>query len=122
PVDLARSGQWWSLLVGGGDTPIESYEVAVTAQPGGDAVVHVNGHALPVVIGGAAARFGAAARRGKGGHAEAHGPQRVVAPMPGRIVQVLVAVGDVVALRQGLVVIEAMKMENELRAPKAGTV
>jgi len=42
--------------------------------------------------------------------------------MPGRIVKVLVRAGDVVAARQGLLVVEAMKMENELRAPRAGTV
>ena len=46
----------------------------------------------------------------------------MVAPMPGRIAKVLVKVGDVVAVRQGLVVVEAMKMENELRSPRAGTV
>jgi biotin carboxyl carrier protein len=42
--------------------------------------------------------------------------------MPGRIVKVLVAPGDVVAARQGVVIVEAMKMENELRAPRSGTV
>jgi biotin carboxyl carrier protein len=42
--------------------------------------------------------------------------------MPGKVVRVLVAEGDEVAARQGVVVIEAMKMENELRAPRAGRV
>jgi biotin carboxyl carrier protein len=42
--------------------------------------------------------------------------------MPGRIVKVLVREGDTVAAQQGLVVVEAMKMENELRAPRAGQV
>ena len=42
--------------------------------------------------------------------------------MPGRIVRVLVKPGDEVALRQGLIVVEAMKMENELGSPKAGRV
>jgi biotin carboxyl carrier protein len=46
----------------------------------------------------------------------------VKANMPGRVARVLVAVGDRVAARQGVVVVEAMKMENELRAPRAGTV
>jgi biotin carboxyl carrier protein len=46
----------------------------------------------------------------------------VVAPMPGRIVKVLVKAGDRVAGGQGLVVVEAMKMENELRATGNGTV
>jgi biotin carboxyl carrier protein len=42
--------------------------------------------------------------------------------MPGKIVKVLVKTGDTVAARQGVVVVEAMKMENELRAPRAGIV
>ncbi len=50
------------------------------------------------------------------------GPSPVVAPMPGKIVKLLVAVGDSVTEGQGLVVIEAMKMQNELRAPQAGKV
>jgi biotin carboxyl carrier protein len=52
----------------------------------------------------------------------AKGPVSVVAPMPGRVARVLVKVGDAVEVRQGLVVVEAMKMENELRSPRAGTV
>jgi acetyl/propionyl-CoA carboxylase alpha subunit len=50
------------------------------------------------------------------------GPQRIDAPMPGKVVRVLVKVGDEVAEGQGLVVVEAMKMENELKSPKAGKV
>lgn len=59
-------------------------------------------------------------RRGAGGGAE--GPRAVKAPMPGRVVRVLVVVGDAVAEGQGVVVIEAMKMQNELKSPKAGRV
>jgi acetyl/propionyl-CoA carboxylase alpha subunit len=54
--------------------------------------------------------------------AAAAGPAPLVAPMPGLVVRVNVAVGDVVPAGQGLVVMEAMKMENELRATTAGTV
>jgi biotin carboxyl carrier protein len=50
------------------------------------------------------------------------GPQRIDAPMPGKVVRVLVKQGDQVAEGQGLVVVEAMKMENELKSPKAGAV
>ncbi|RPH68029.1 MAG: biotin/lipoyl-binding protein [Myxococcaceae bacterium] len=46
----------------------------------------------------------------------------VTAPMPGKVVRVLVAPGAQVTEGQGLVVVEAMKMENELKSPKAGTV
>jgi biotin carboxyl carrier protein len=52
----------------------------------------------------------------------AEGRQVVSAPMPGKIVKVLVAEGEEVKEGQGLVVVEAMKMENELRSPKAGKV
>lgn len=50
------------------------------------------------------------------------GLQPIVAPMPGLIVRVQVAVGDLVQAGQGVIVMEAMKMENELRAPAAGVV
>jgi biotin carboxyl carrier protein len=50
------------------------------------------------------------------------GPAPLIAPMPGLIVRVSVGVGDPVQAGQGLVVMEAMKMENELRAAAAGTV
>jgi biotin carboxyl carrier protein len=54
--------------------------------------------------------------------ATASGPRPLIAPMPGLIVRVTVAVGDSVIAGQGVVAMEAMKMENELRAPAAGTV
>jgi biotin carboxyl carrier protein len=50
------------------------------------------------------------------------GPQRIDAPMPGKVTRVLVKLGDEVQEGQGLVVVEAMKMENELKSPKAGKV
>jgi biotin carboxyl carrier protein len=53
---------------------------------------------------------------------QAEGKQTITAPMPGKIVKVFVKPGDEVAEGQGLVVVEAMKMENELKAPKAGKV
>ncbi len=56
------------------------------------------------------------------GRFAAEGRQVVVAPMPGRVVKVLVRAGDAVRRGQGLVVVEAMKMENELKAPKDGKV
>jgi biotin carboxyl carrier protein len=85
----------------------------------GELVVHVNGIAVPLTIGDPRAA------RSRGGHehgGQGSGPHPVVAPMPGRVVKVLVKPGDAVASRQGLVVVEAMKMENELRSPRAGTV
>lgn len=58
----------------------------------------------------------------KHGVLEAEGRQHVVAPMPGKVIRVLVNVGDVVEAGQGLLVVEAMKMQNEIRSPKKGKV
>lgn len=57
-----------------------------------------------------------------GAAATESGPRPLKAPMPGRVVRVLVDEGDTVEAGQGCVVIEAMKMQNELKAPKAGVV
>jgi biotin carboxyl carrier protein len=60
--------------------------------------------------------------RKSGAVAGLEGRQTVTAPMPGKVIRVLVAEGDSVERGQGLVVIEAMKMQNELKSPKAGRV
>lgn len=109
-VDVRRTATGYSLLLDG-----QVVETAVTdGATRGDLVVHLPGLSLPVTI-------DANRRRGKTA-AHADGEQRIVAPMPGRVVRVLVSAGDEVELRQPVIVVEAMKMENELRAPKAGRV
>lgn len=60
--------------------------------------------------------------RKRGGALEAEGKQQVIASMPGKIVRVLVTPGQTVSGGQGIVVVEAMKMQNELRSPKSGKV
>jgi biotin carboxyl carrier protein len=50
------------------------------------------------------------------------GPARILAPMPGKIVRVIATEGDEVEAGQGLVVVEAMKMQNEIKATKKGKV
>ncbi len=52
----------------------------------------------------------------------AEGRQAVAAPMPGRVIRVLVEAGQAVEAGQGLIVVEAMKMQNEMKSPKAGRV
>ncbi len=108
-----------SLLVGQGSArPSRSVPAVVVAgKAAGTLGVHVNGRQLAVTI----SESGRARRRG-GAAAPGAGPQRLTAPMPGKVVRVLVAPGDAVEAGQGLVVVEAMKMENELRAAKAGRV
>jgi biotin carboxyl carrier protein len=133
-ADVTKIGGRWSLLLGpaeaahhaspSGNGPhvgraFSSYDVAVETLAGSERVVHVDGRSFRISL--AAGRAGRAGRRDRHCHA-ATGPVRVASPMAGRIVKVLVSLGDVVEARQGLVVVEAMKMENELRAPRAGTV
>jgi biotin carboxyl carrier protein len=96
-----------------------SYEIAFEPSAGGELLVHVNGVVVvPITVVERQRR-----RHSGGADRDADGqPQTIVAPMPGRIVKVLVQPGEAVQARQGLIVIEAMKMENELRAPRGGTV
>jgi len=56
------------------------------------------------------------------GAAEAEGRQQITAPMPGKVVRLLVKQGDSVEAGQGLLVVEAMKMQNEIRSPKSGKI
>lgn len=60
--------------------------------------------------------------RGRGSAANSSGRQSIVAPMPGRVIRILVEVGQDVETGQGLIVVEAMKMQNEMKSPKAGKV
>jgi len=61
--------------------------------------------------------------RGAGAaHAHGEGVAEIVTQMPGKVVRVLVKVGDEVKTKDGVIVVEAMKMQNEMRSPKDGTV
>jgi biotin carboxyl carrier protein len=109
-LDLVDIGAHWaSLLVDG-----RSHEIAFERGPGGLRVQLAAGSFTVTLAAGAHETQAAAA--------QAVGPQRITAPMPGRIVQVLVRPGEPVTAGQSLVVIEAMKMENELRAPRSGQI
>ena len=113
-ASMVRAGERWSLLVAS-----RSYDVMFEPGAGGAWQVHVNGRVVPAGLRTSAQRL----RGHLGRHSAAGaGDGRVLAPMPGRVVKVLVAAGDRVEARQGVVVVEAMKMENELRTPRAGTV
>ena len=56
------------------------------------------------------------------GAVEAEGRQQITAPMPGKVVRLLVKQGDLVEAGQGLLIVEAMKMQNEIRSPKSGKI
>ena len=116
-VDAQRSGEFGLSLL----FPEAAHQGArVSIAPGGspgETLACLRGRCVSVVVNGRRTGRGAA-DTGAG----AHGEQKVVAPMPGRVVRVLVASGDEVQARQPVVVVEAMKMENELRSPKTGRV
>ena len=60
--------------------------------------------------------------RGRARSGDNHGPKKITAAMPGKVVRLLVREGDEVEPGAGVAVVEAMKMQNEIRAPKAGTI
>lgn len=60
--------------------------------------------------------------RGRSRPGDDHGPRKIVAPMPGKVVRLLVCKGDEVEPGAGVAVVEAMKMQNEIKSPKRGTV
>jgi oxaloacetate decarboxylase alpha subunit len=97
--------------------PTRSCEVSFSQSAEGAMTVHVDGVPVEVSI-NRMRRPGTTAAS----HPADEGPQRVMSPMPGKIVKLLVKPGDKVQPRQAIVVVEAMKMENELRARAAGTV
>ena len=101
-----------SLLLEG-----QSYEVHITPSPDGVLKLQTGLQEFTAEV------VDPRAWRGRRhGALEAEGRQQVVAPMPGKVVRVLVEVGDKVEAGQGLLVVEAMKMQNEIRSPKSGTV
>ena len=61
-------------------------------------------------------------RSGQGAHGHPHGLAEITAPMPGKVVRVLIETGDKVEKGAGLVVVEAMKMQNEMKSPRVGVV
>ncbi len=104
----------YSILIDG-----ESYEARVEAGAG-------QGTMLRVIVAGreyaAEVRDPRQWRRDRGAALEAEGRQQVIAPMPGKIVRVLVKAGDTIQAGEGIIVVEAMKMQNEVRSPKSGRV
>jgi len=130
PAEIARAK--FSLLIGGRSLTVEAHpvrhlpaEAATTDGLGGGPdgaskfTVEVKGKAFEIEVRDTRS-VSRRARRPAG--REHDGPEDIAAPMPGRIVKVLVAENQDVRANEGLLIIEAMKMQNELRAPRAGRV
>ena len=89
---------------------------------GPDTVVHLDGVAIPVRLLDERQAARLAATGGSGPSRNADGTVAIQAPMPGKVVKCLAAVGAEVSEGQGVIVVEAMKMENELHAPIDGKI
>lgn len=132
-VDLERNSDGWKITLDGQPVEADAVEVAANAVS-----VLLAGQAFEFHISqspdgmlrlqtgfqefSATVADPRAWRGRRQGAFEAEGRQQIIAPMPGKIIRVLVKVGDKVEIGQGLLVVEAMKMQNEIRSPKSGTV
>lgn len=132
-VELERQGDGWQARLDGEadvadvvETAPNTFSILVSGQSHQISVTPSSDGGLELVTGGF--EFSAAVtdprswRGRRHGGAEAEGRQQIAAPMPGKIVRLLVKAGDAVEAGRGLLVIEAMKMQNEIRSPKSGTV
>jgi biotin carboxyl carrier protein len=130
-LDLNRADGRWSCRVDGREVEVD----AVLARP--DVLsLRIDDRAYEVKcerVGGethlwvGSARFAAEVRdprslRGRSRAVDDQGPKKLTAPMPGKIVRVLVSQGDEVEAGTGVLVVEAMKMQNEIKSPKKGIV
>jgi len=103
--------QIYSILLGG-----KAFEVRVEHKPDGLHIFTIGQEYFAEIV------DPRQWRRDGGETAQAEGRQEIVAPMPGKIVRVLVKTGESVEAGQGLMVVEAMKMQNEIKSPKSGKI
>jgi biotin carboxyl carrier protein len=116
-VDAVRVGNFGLSMLFDAEGGATREMLVTPAGTPGEVLVGLDGRVVAATVNGRRTRRGAG---DAGGRTE--GEQAILAPMPGRVVRVLVAPGDDVVAKQGVIVVEAMKMENELRSPKAGRV
>jgi biotin carboxyl carrier protein len=132
-VELERDGDRWRVSLDGTAVDADAIEVApnifsvvlkgqsheirVAPQPDGTLTLQTADHEFIAEV------IDPRAWRGRRhGAIEAEGRQQITAPMPGKVVRLLVRPGDKVEAGQGILVVEAMKMQNEVRSPKTGAV
>jgi biotin carboxyl carrier protein len=132
-IELEREAAGWRVILDGQPLAIDaveiaphilsilldgqSFEISVTLAPDGKLKLQNGSHEFTAEV---IDPRGWSGRRH--GNVEAEGRQQIVAPMPGKVVRLLVKAGDRVEAGQGLLVVEAMKMQNEIRSPKSGIV
>jgi biotin carboxyl carrier protein len=112
-TDGVKAGTWSIVGEGGGKVTIVDVDGAAP-----DLTVTVDNLSVPIKVVDARRKLaGAAAAR-----PQASGPTAIKSPMPGKVVKLLCKAGDSVKSGQGVAIVEAMKMENELRAPRDGKI
>jgi biotin carboxyl carrier protein len=132
-VELTRNSEKWRIFLDGNLLDVdavevapntfsilfegESFEVRVASLPDGSLTLHTGVSEFTAEV-----EDPRAWRGRRHGSIEAEGRQQIAAPMPGKVVRILVSAGETVEVGQGLLVVEAMKMQNEIRSPKSGRV
>jgi biotin carboxyl carrier protein len=132
-IELERDTAGWRVILDGRPVAVDaveiapntlsilldgqSFEISVTPAPDGKLKLQTGTQEFTAEVIDPRAWSGR-----RHGSVEAEGRQQIVAPMPGKVVRLLVKEGDRVEAGQGLLVVEAMKMQNEIRSPKSGTV
>jgi biotin carboxyl carrier protein len=91
------------------------FEASVSAGPGGTSSVQIGGRSFVI-------RVIDKKHQSRAGDHNLEGEQSLTAPMPGRVVKILKRAGEDVAAGEGVVVVEAMKMQNEIKSPKPGRI
>jgi biotin carboxyl carrier protein len=130
-LDLNRADGRWSCRLDGRDVQVDAVLVRpdVLSLRVGNLAYEVKServaNELHLWVG--STRFAVEVRdprslRGRTRAGDDRGPRKVVAPMPGKVVRLLVSEGDEVESGRGIAVVEAMKMQNEIKSPKRGTV
>ena len=132
-VELARQDGAWKVSLDGNIIDVnavevapntfsillkgESHQIRIAPRPDGSLTVHTGLAEYHAEV------IDPRSWRGRRhGALEAEGRQQIAAPMPGKVVRLLVKAGDAVEAGQGLLVVEAMKMQNEIRSPKSGKI
>jgi biotin carboxyl carrier protein len=132
-VELEREGAGWRVTLDGRPVAVDAVEIApntfsillggqsfeINVTPSTDGKLKLQAGAREFIAEVIDPRAWSGHRHGS---VEAEGRQQIVAPMPGKVVRLLVKTGDLVEAGQGLLVVEAMKMQNEIRSPKSGAV
>ena len=130
-VEIDRRDEGWAFRIDGEAVEADAAEIAPGVYSillgGRSFEVRVEPHGKELIVEVGSRRMAAEVIdprrwRRQRGEMELGGKQQITAPMPGKVVRVLAEQGKPVEAGQGILVLEAMKMQNEVRSPKAGTV